>query len=102
MQIMEFQRHAGPQAIGLILVGIQRDTHGNALHYFDVIAGRVFRRNGAGYRASGPADRFDGTLKIAIERVYVNHRALSRPHIQELRLFEVCSDPEVADFRDRK
>ena len=36
---LRFDRHARPQAIGLILVGIECDTHGNALYYFHVIAG---------------------------------------------------------------
>src|ERR1700722_2023903 len=44
--------HAGAQPIQPVLIGLEAQAHGDALHHLDVISGGVFGRQDAGYRAS--------------------------------------------------
>src|SRR5882757_428432 len=85
-----------------ILIFIEPNSHGEPLHHFHVIPGRVFRRKEAKERTSGAREAFYFPLVIAPEGVDADRDRLTRPHPFELRLFEVRSDPNVVHRYDHK
>ena len=82
-------RHAGAQAIEPVLIGLEAQADGDALHHFDVVAGGVFGRQDAGNRAGAAADGFDVAFKILPQRVHVNADRLARMDVVHLRFFEI-------------
>ena len=88
-------RHSRPQAMVLVLSGIEIDTDGNALHHFHVVARGIFRRQKAETRAAGASDPGDAPVVFVIVRIHRERHLLARFHALELRLFEIGGDPDV-------
>src|SRR5438132_8482891 len=93
-------RHARTQQAFAIRVGLELNAHGNALHDFHVIAGRIFRRKETRFRSGRATDGRHVSLPIPVERVDVNVDCLPEAHASKLRLLEVRCDPETIQRND--
>ena len=85
-----------------ILIFIEPNSYREPLHHFDVVPGRVFRREQAEERTCGTRKALHFALIIASETVNADCGGLAGYHPFELRLFEVCSDPDVVQGNDHK
>ena len=88
-------RHTGGEAFEALLIGVETNANGQALDYFDVIAGGVFRGQEAIDGAAGPRKGFDVTIEILREGVDVNGYALAGMHPANLSFLEIGGDPHV-------
>src|SRR4029077_3472007 len=91
---------AGAQLVVIVGPRIQIDFHGNALHYFDVVASRIFGWQKAEARAACPGDAVNFAIVLAAVGVDFDSDTLIGAHIAELRLFEVGGDPHVVEVDD--
>src|SRR6266581_6150051 len=87
--------HSRPQNRLLRRNRVQHDLHGNPLHHFHVIPGRVFRRQQAQHRARRSRDRVHVPAERLPVRIHFHFRFLSRPHVLQLRFFEIRRHPHV-------
>src|SRR6266478_1594794 len=94
--------HAGPQQMLSILIFIEANSHGEPLHYFHVIPGRIFRRKQAEERTSGTRQTLHFSFVVTAKGIHAKRHWLARSHTFELRLFEVCGDPDILDRNDQK
>src|ERR1051326_6533941 len=94
--------HARPQFMVGVLAFIKADAHGEALHNFHVISGRVFRWQKAEARACGRADRFDSRVIFTAVSIDLHFGSLPNPHAPKLRLFEICGSPDIVKIHNGK
>src|SRR5262249_46559399 len=85
-----------------VLILVEANPHRKALHHFDVVSGRVFGWKQAEHGTSRSRKTLNRSLVVAAERVHSDRDRLTRSHVFELRLFEVCGDPEVIQRDDRE
>ncbi len=91
----------GPQQVLGVLALLEHDLHRHALHDFDVVAGRVFRRQQAEARAGGGGDAVHVPLELAAP--YASTSIVARwpgSHVAQLRLLEIGRDPDVVERDD--
>ena len=85
-----------------LLTLIEDNLHRNPLHHFDVVAGRILRRQQAEFRARGGRNAVDVRVEdpaaIGVDR---DGGGLARMHIRQLGLFEIGGDPDVLLRNDR-
>src|SRR4051812_23456088 len=62
--------HAGTQKMVRILSRIQSNSHGNSLHYFDVVSGGIFWRQQTEFSAASSGDALNGPVVIAAVGVH--------------------------------
>ena len=82
---------------------IERDLDRHALHDFDEVAGRVFRRQQTETRAAPGLDAIDVAAQRA-RRIGVDFhfRRLPRPHVSELRFLEIRGHPDPGRHNRKK
>src|SRR5579872_1660948 len=94
---LRIDRHAGPQAVIVVLAGVEVDANRNALHHLDVVSGGILRRQNAEPRTAGAAhlDDFSGVgVVVGVDReVHV----LAGLHAAQLGLLEVGDDPDIVE-----
>ena len=80
-----------------VFAGFENDFHRHALDNFDIIAGRVFRRQKAELRTRGGRNAVDMAFVLAAASVsiYFNLHTLADAHLFELGLFEIRRDPDI-------
>ena len=94
-------RHAGTQAVIVVLAGLEIDADWNALHHLHVVSGRILRRQQAESRTAGAADRLHSAAVFAAVRVHAELDPLARFHALKLRLLEVGGHPDVVERNHR-
>src|SRR5205807_6387787 len=92
--------HTRPQQMVRILTLVEPNSHGESLHHFHVVPGRIFRRKEAEERASGARKAVNFGLVVAPEGINADCDRLTRSHSSELRLFEVRRDPDIVQGND--
>src|SRR2546423_1141731 len=97
-----FDRHSDAQAMAVILTRLETDSDRQALYYFHVIAGGVFRRHQAVLLATRSANSLDVALVGVTESVNIDRRALAWPHAANLRLLKIRGDPDIVERNNRK
>src|SRR5579862_4673522 len=95
-------RHSRPQQVLFVLILIEPDSHGESLHYLDVVSGGVLGREQAEQRTGGAGKALDLSLVVSSESVYSDRYGFTRAHVSELRFFEVCGDPDVVQRDNRE
>src|SRR6267378_5683575 len=85
-----------------VLIFIDPNSHGEPLHHFHVVPGRIFRGKEAKERASGTRKALHFALVVAPEGVDADRDRLTWPHPFELRLFKVGRDPNVVQGNDHE
>src|SRR5690348_2916846 len=98
---LRLYRHTWPQEMVLVLIRIEHDAHGNALHDFHVVARCVLRRKETEAGAARATDRLHFAVVIATGRVHFDIDWLAGFHVLELRFFEVGGDPNVLNIDER-
>src|ERR1700690_2698291 len=86
--------HAGAQAIQPVLVGLEAQPDGDALHDLDVVARGVLRRQDARYRSGTAANSLDVAFEIQAHSVHMRLYRLPWPDVVHLSLFEVGRHPD--------
>ena len=74
---------------------VEKNFHRHALDDFDVIAGRVFRRQQAECRAAASLNAVHVRAQRFAERVNLHERRLAGLHFFQLRFLKVRHDPDV-------
>src|SRR5580704_2218566 len=95
-------RHSRPQQVLFVLILIEPDSHGESLHYLDVVPGRVLGRKQAEQWAGGAWKTLNPSLVVTPESVHPDGYGLSGAHVFELRFFEVCGDPDIVQGDNRE
>src|ERR1043166_987287 len=85
-----------------ILIFIEPNAHGESLDNFHVVPGRIFRREQAEKRTGGARQALHFALIVASESVDADRDGLAGSHPFELRLFEVCRNPDIVQGNDHK
>src|SRR6266851_2086237 len=83
-----------------ILILIEPNSHGEPLHDFHVVSGRVLWRKQTEKRTGRAWKTLYFPLVVPSESVDANCHKLARPHPFELRLFEVSGDPDVVPWNN--
>src|SRR4029077_20568784 len=83
-----------------ILILIEPNSHGETLHYFHVVSGRVFWRKQTEKRTARAWKTLPFPLVVPSESVDANRHKLARSHPFQLRLFEVRGDPDVVQWNN--
>src|SRR5262249_15657728 len=97
-----YDRHSWTQQVILVLVRIEEDAYGNSLHNLHVVTGCIFGREQTETGAAGSANGLHCALVLAsTDGVNFDFHRLSRFHVLQLRLFEVCGDPDIIDIHQR-
>ena len=73
--------------------GVEDDLHWNALNHFDIIAGRVLRRQETESVAAARLDAVDAPWEIAAISVDLDGDGLSGAHVGKLRLLIIGCHP---------
>src|ERR1700733_7904714 len=63
-------RHSRPQHVCFVLILVEPDSHGESLHYLDVVSGRVLGREQAEQRTGGAWKTLNPSFVIASESVH--------------------------------
>src|SRR5580704_10843817 len=95
-------RHSRPQQVLFVLILIEPDSHGESLHYLDVVSGSVLGREQAEQRTGGAGKALNLSLVVTSESVDPDRYGFTRAHMSELRFFEVCGDPDVVQRDNRE
>src|SRR5207302_1045648 len=72
--------HTRPQQMVRILTLVEPNSHGESLHHFHVVPGRIFRRKEAEERASGARKAVHFGLVVAPEGINADCDRLTRSH----------------------
>ncbi len=92
--------HAGPQR-RIVTVHLDGDTHGDALHHLDPVAGGVLGRDDGELRAGRLAEAFHRPVPLVVGvGIHVDRHRLAGPDVGEVGLLEVGFDPS-ARVRDQ-
>src|SRR6266446_6913205 len=70
--------HAGPQQMLSILIFIETNSHGEPLHHFPVIPGRIFRRKQAEERTSGTRQTLHVSFVVRAKGIRARRHWLAR------------------------
>ncbi len=81
----------------LVLVGLEDNFYGYALHYLHVIARSIFRRQQTESCTGGAGNALHMTVVFARKGIHGNRGALSGMHVCELRLLEIRRDPDIVE-----
>src|SRR5271154_1149303 len=73
--------HAGSQPVVIVLVGIDIDPDGEALHYLHEISRGIFRRQQAEQRTAGATDTSDSTFVFTAVSIHAKRHSLARFHV---------------------
>src|ERR1700722_5690550 len=95
-------RHARPQQVFFVLILVEPNSHGESLHYLDVVSGRVLRWEQAEQRTGSAWKALNFSFVVTSERVDSDVYGLTRAHVFELRFFEVCGNPDVVQGNNRE
>src|SRR6202041_1664024 len=90
-----FHRHAYAQTGNAVLVRFEPNSDRKALHYLDIVPGRVLGRQKTIARASGTRHVFDVAFEVMSQRVHANCHWLAGAHFSQLSLLVVGRDPNV-------
>src|SRR5260370_37229362 len=83
-----------------ILIFVEPNSHREPLHYFHVVSGRVLWRKQTEKRTGRAWKTLHFPLVVPSESVDANCHKLARPHPLEMRLFEVCGNPDVVQWNN--
>src|ERR1700760_1019929 len=92
--------HSRPKKQIVVLSLIQSDAHRQALYHLHIISRGIFRRKQTSARARSARHALDISVIFSAVGVDADVYLLSRVHLFELRLFEVCSDPNIFRLTD--
>ena len=92
---IDVDAHAGAQQ-ARVLVLVEGDAHGNALHHLDPVSSGVLRRQDGKLRAGAGADRDHGAFEGMVgETVDVERRLLADAQISDVGFLRIGVDPGV-------
>src|SRR5208282_133022 len=88
-------RHPRPQLMSPGFPRLENYFYRNTLHDFHVVAGSVLGRQQTETLSAGARDGIDAPLILLPGSIYRHLRRLAGMNVLQLRLLEICSDPEV-------